>query len=100
MFDMRYKVLMIAFMLILGGSSAARAQGALGGSIVFDVPMDFVVNGRMMAPGRYAIARSTYAPTATYQQLFLRGENGQSMALGGTIPKYSRSPANDAAMIF
>ncbi|MBV9241537.1 MAG: hypothetical protein JO314_05975 [Acidobacteria bacterium] len=100
MFNIRSKVLMMAFILVVGGIAANAQTSTLGSSVRFDVPMDFVANGQMMPAGRYALARSSFAANTTTPQYTLRMPNGHAIPLGVPIPSYSGSAANDTAMIF
>ena len=99
MFRLR-SALLITALIILGSAGANAQNSSLGGSIMFDVPMDFVANGHMMTQGRYSLIRPAWAPDTSTPQLILRGENGKSMVLAMSVPKYSTMPATDTAMVF
>jgi len=92
MFNFKIKIVLVAFVLVLGGVTAASAQFNFGSALRVNVPSEFVVEDKVFPAGEYSIFQ-TPSTTDSSTNLILRGRNGRSMIMNTRIAR-----SNEAAM--
>jgi len=92
MFNFKIKIVLVAFVLVLGGVTAASAQFNFGSALRVNVPSEFVVEDKVFPAGEYSIFQ-TPSTTDSSTNLILRGRNGRSMIMNTMIAR-----SNEAAM--
>ncbi len=84
------KGIVLAGVLLLGGSATARAS--IQDVMVVKVPFPFVVEGRTLPAGQYVVQRDDGVPSV----LMLKGDKGnRAFSFVGTEPAAGRDPAGD-----
>ena len=99
MFTNKIKILLGVSILMLGSIVAANAQIDNGGAVRFEVSHSFVVNGKTLPAGRYAITDAD-SLDGTSDVLALRSIDGKESMLFSTIQKNYNEPAKDTALVF
>jgi hypothetical protein len=92
MFNFKITIVLVAFVLVLGGVTAASAQFNFGSALRVNVPSEFVVEDKVFPAGEYSIFQ-TPSTTDSSTNLILRGRNGRSMIMNTMIAR-----SNEAAM--
>lgn len=93
--SIRLTFLMAVFIMLCGVSTANAQLGTY--ALRFDVPFEFVVEGKSFSPGRYKIERMPgIRDPAT--MLMMRGPSGKVVTMLNTIPDESAYGYGDTAI--
>ena len=98
MFNLKMKIVLAVFALVLGGVTAASAQFNFGSALRVNVPNEFVVEDKVFPAGEYSIFQ-TPSTTDSSTNLILRGRNGRSMIINTMVVR-SNEAATSTHLVF
>jgi hypothetical protein len=95
---LKSKILLSVIVLASGGLTAVNAQIAAGSSVKGDIPIAFVVSGKLFDAGHYTISRVT--PTDQSHDLLIRSDDGRSAIINTNATTEISTGAPETALTF